>query len=286
MASLRTILPALPLRPYVSAYLFLSADKEEKILSAPPQLSSGLAFLWGGGVISHSGKQEVLPSRYIVPVTAEAYDAYGTSPSTLVGVKFYPGKFYEFFGWPQYLFYDNTIQLDDTDLSKRAALLHEALDEVQRPDLQAKLLDYFLLLYFPRQPKSSPLIDSILNSLYHAPDIQSLRQVQPEVQVSSRHLRRLFRTYTGLNSRTFIRILRFYRAYFMLHTTPYSSLTELALRAGYFDQPHFIHDFKHFLNISPRAYLKRTLHPETKLAWEGLRKEGIKTGSPDTDTLY
>ena len=74
MASLRTILPAPPLRPYVSAYLFLSTDKEEKILSAPPQLSSGLAFLWGEGVIRHSSKQDLLPPRYIVPDTTAAYD--------------------------------------------------------------------------------------------------------------------------------------------------------------------------------------------------------------------
>lgn len=275
MARLRTILPAPPLRPYVSAYLFLSAGQEETILSAPPQLSSGLVFLWGEGIIRHSGKQELLPSRYIVPVTTEAFDAYGLTPSTLVAIKFHPGKFYEFFGWPQYLFYDNTIQIDDTDLNKRAALLHEALDEVQHPTLQAKMLDHFLLSQFPECPKSSPLINGVLNEIYLSPEIHSLKEVQPEVQVSSRHLRRLFRTYTGLNARSFIRILRFYRAYFMLQSPRYTSLTKLALQAGYFDQAHFIHDFQHFLNTSPNAYLKRSLHPEATLAWEGLREEGL-----------
>jgi AraC-like DNA-binding protein len=35
----------------------------------------------------------------------------------------------------------------------------------------------------------------------------------------------------------------------------------VALRCGYFDQAHFIHDFKAFSGISPTEYIeKRTMH--------------------------
>ena len=34
------------------------------------------------------------------------------------------------------------------------------------------------------------------------------------------------------------------------------TLTDLALKLGYYDQAHFIHDFKSFSGMTPKKYLK------------------------------
>jgi AraC-like DNA-binding protein len=38
----------------------------------------------------------------------------------------------------------------------------------------------------------------------------------------------------------------------------HSSLTELALNTGYYDQPHFIHEFNSFAGVAPRRFLKES----------------------------
>jgi AraC-like DNA-binding protein len=187
-----------------------------------------------------------------------------------VAAKFHPGRFSEFWGWPQDLFSDSTIALPDTDIGQQANLLHEVLDDIKTPERQAPALDQFFLRQAPQHPTSCPLVQSLIHHIYEHPELQSLQAAPHHTQLSLRHLRRLFKRYTGLNARTFIRIIRFYRAYFLLQSGCYTSLTDLALRAGYFDQAHFNHDFRNFTGYSPSGFMKAQ-HPEAALAWEGVR---------------
>lgn len=269
MIKLRTIAPAPALRPYVSTYLFLNTGDKEDIRHAPPQLSSGLGFLWGKWTIRQEEKRLDLPPNYVIPITQTSFSASSPHPNKVVAAKFFPGRFYNFFGWPQDLFACNTVALTDTGLGQQAALLHEALDEAREPTLQAQLLDKFLLARLPRLPDRCYLIQSLLWFVYQNPLAHSLQDIPHRTRVSLRHLRRLFKKHTGLNARTFMRILRFYRAYFLLPSGRYTSLTDLALKAGYFDQAHFNRDFRQFTGYSPRAFLKKQ-HPEAALAWEGM----------------
>ncbi|MCI1754330.1 MAG: helix-turn-helix domain-containing protein [Flavobacteriales bacterium] len=72
--------------------------------------------------------------------------------------------------------------------------------------------------------------------------------------LARRQFERRFRSTTGFSPALFLRILRFQRCFRMLENGTVGSLTELALEAGYFDQSHFIRDFKRFSGMNPRSY--------------------------------
>ena len=62
--------PAPALRPFISTYIFLQSNQAEAARSIPPNLASGLAFLWGTGQVRHGGQVEALragrkPGNYI-----------------------------------------------------------------------------------------------------------------------------------------------------------------------------------------------------------------------------
>jgi AraC-like DNA-binding protein len=65
--------------------------------------------------------------------------------------------------------------------------------------------------------------------------------------------------------------LRFHRAHQALYQTlarrQSISLTELAYRSGYFDQAHFIKDFKRYTGMTPKQYLKTNLDQESQYLW-------------------
>jgi len=42
----------------------------------------------------------------------------------------------------------------------------------------------------------------------------------------------------------------------LLHCTSRVDLPEVALDLGYYDQPHFIHEFQEFSGLTPTAYLR------------------------------
>mgnify|MGYP001949331678 CR=1 FL=1 len=50
--------------------------------------------------------------------------------------------------------------------------------------------------------------------------------------------------------------LKFQNAITLLEHAKHKKLTDIALEAGYFDQPDFCRHFKNFVGITPKNYLK------------------------------
>lgn len=78
--------------------------------------------------------------------------------------------------------------------------------------------------------------------------------LEQETGYSPRHLARLFRTRCGLSPKGLIRILRVNSAARRMQRPGACSLTQLAQELGYFDQAHFIHEFRAVCGVTPGAY--------------------------------
>jgi AraC-like DNA-binding protein len=72
--------------------------------------------------------------------------------------------------------------------------------------------------------------------------------------VSARQLERLFAFHVGLSPKAFLRILRFQQVLAALRGQSSPEWADLAVRHGYYDQAHFINDFRRFTGESPGAW--------------------------------
>ncbi len=84
-----------------------------------------------------------------------------------------------------------------------------------------------------------------------------------QYNISERQLERKFNEEVGLPPKTFLRILRFERAYRLLRESTYEKLSDIAYDLGYADQSHFIRDFRASAGFMPRVY-----HSTTKIVEE------------------
>lgn len=75
-----------------------------------------------------------------------------------------------------------------------------------------------------------------------------------ETGYSPRHLSRLFRERCGLSPKGMQRVLRINTAARLMQRPGDISLTRLAQELGYFDQAHFIHEFRAVCGVTPGAY--------------------------------
>ena len=74
--------------------------------------------------------------------------------------------------------------------------------------------------------------------------------------VNIKYLERLFFKYTGVSPKVFSRITRFQRiSREMLYYRNYNNLTELAYDGEYYDQTHFIKEFRKFSGVTPGKFL-------------------------------
>ena len=62
----------------------------------------------------------------------------------------------------------------------------------------------------------------------------------------------------GVTPKRYCRLLRFQQVVAKTHGAKNLNWAELALVCGYFDQAHFIHEFREFSGVTPSAYHSNT----------------------------
>ncbi|WAS89765.1 helix-turn-helix domain-containing protein [Nannocystis punicea] len=82
-----------------------------------------------------------------------------------------------------------------------------------------------------------------------------VESVAERLGVTARHLRRAFTESVGIGPKDFARTVRLQRAVRLAATS--QDWARIAADAGYYDQAHFITDFRELVGLTPGAFLKR-----------------------------
>src|SRR5579883_1125844 len=101
--------------------------------------------------------------------------------------------------------------------------------------------------------KQQPLVHELKVEIEAEGGLERVAELCARAGISQRHLDRLFRSHLGFNPKTFARVVRFQRALGRLRGDPGCTLAELAAECGYYDQSHFVREFRTFAGTAPRA---------------------------------
>ena len=77
--------------------------------------------------------------------------------------------------------------------------------------------------------------------------------------VGPRHLERRFLKAVGLPQKAFSRIVRFNNALKLIEQKDFSTFSNVAYDGGFYDQAHFIRDFKDLTGLNPKQYFSENL---------------------------
>lgn len=137
--------------------------------------------------------------------------------------------------------------------------LEAALRGTDDVDAQARHLDAFFTAALHTE-EAFERFAALLEALEASGGRASVETLATRAHLSSRHVDRLFARYLGIAPKTVARILRFQTTLRALMRDPGGTLADVATDAGYFDQAHFIKDFKRMSGGVPRGY--RGYYPE------------------------
>ena len=115
------------------------------------------------------------------------------------------------------------------------------------------------LALISRLPDRDPQMDfaaRIVEDTMHDRSITKVEQICERTGLSIRQLQRLFYKYVGVTPKWVIKRFRLQEAAERIEQDEQLEWTDLALQLGYFDQAHFIKDFKSVLGQSPSTYRK------------------------------
>lgn len=147
---------------------------------------------------------------------------------------------------------NRSVALDDLLPRVRVAELQERLGEASDAEERFAVLASFL---DELRHRSDPLVTRALALLDAGADSPSVSGVASELGLSERQLERRFLARVGVTPKRFATLRRFERVAARAKSAP--SLTAAALEAGYYDQSHFIREFRRFSGASPGEFLAR-----------------------------
>jgi AraC-like DNA-binding protein len=129
------------------------------------------------------------------------------------------------------------------------------------PDWAARfdILDAFILERVEKAAPPSSAVRWACRQLDETGGLVSVGSLAAELGSSRKHLIAQFRREIGLPPKTLARIIRFDRVTRMLKRDDVVSWIKIAQHCGYYDQAHFIRDFREFAGSTPTEYLGRLL---------------------------
>lgn len=173
----------------------------------------------------------------------------------VLGVKFRPGAFYPFYHQSVSGFTDDTLAFNeafDDDLRKLESdiLEHEENEQI------VEQTESFLINHLPEKDSKITQINEIVETVMNEPAILKVDDLTDRFEMSKRTLQRLFKKYVGVSPKWVIQRYRLHEAAEKLAAGETENWSQMALDLGYYDQSHFIRDFKQIVGKTPADYLK------------------------------
>jgi AraC-like DNA-binding protein len=171
----------------------------------------------------------------------------------LTGIRFRPGMARLFLHASPALFTDVTAPLEDLWPS-RAEQLKNCLDDAICISDCARIL----LAAVP-VPESSPdPVQKAIEALANAGGNMDVDVLASHANLSPRQFRRRCLEESGLTPKRLGRVLRFRHACGIAGMARQANWADIAVEAGYFDQAHFIRDFREFTGAAPMSVFSNT----------------------------
>jgi AraC-like DNA-binding protein len=173
----------------------------------------------------------------------------------VLGVKFRAGSFRPFVRQRVSTLRNRAIEGERVFGSAVTPLATEVFSQTD-DDAMTRPVARFLREHLPAADHSAGLAASIVETVETDRTLVRVDQLLDRWSISKRSLQRLFNEYVGVGPKWVINRYRMHEALEQLHSGVSVNWADLALELGYFDQSHFIRDFRALIGRSPVQYAR------------------------------
>lgn len=233
-------------------------DDTKKVYSYPPTPVHCIIFYLNSPIrVQKLGENNferqsscVVVGPQLTPVNIELFRDHRA-----VMIGFQPGGLFRFLGIPMTEIFDKGVDGFNV-LDKEIHFLIEELREMKEPGRINTRVQEYLMQKFHSTIDLLPF-DRALIKLQKNGNDYSMDTVAKDACLSLRQFQRKCHERLGMNPKLYARIARFSKAYSMFEGNQQLSWSQISHSCGYFDQMHFIRDFKEFAGVTPGLVSKK-----------------------------
>lgn len=201
---------------------------------------------------------ELQPSKLAAGQIKRHFYLGNTGRSSMIGVKMMPTALTHLFGIKM-----DTLTGKVLDLEQVAGTffngLYEQLKKNGDFNERCNLLNLFFEQLLNERPLMPSKADEAVSLIFSSNGTVTVRELCNALSIGERALERLFRQYVGLSPKFYSRIIRFSEIFQHIEKgDPF--WTDTVYRTGFYDQSHFIKNFKAFTGEEPSKYLFEELN--------------------------
>ena len=205
----------------------------------------------GDGAKDSGTPRPPLPNLCITGLRTSVREMHTAANSGIILAKFRAAGAAPFFTEPLHHLFGATCPLTITssdDAERVHAIVHASSDD----ERVARVEEFLLTRHRPVEP--SALVSAALRAIGSSAGKIRVRTLADDLGISQDALEKHFRRIVGASPKQFATIVRLRQAVELSRESP--SLTALALDAGYYDQSHFIRDFRAITGDAPGHFFQ------------------------------
>lgn len=249
--------PRIELREFVMCYWTLESPKEgtpEKNTIVPDGTMK-LIFHYGD-LYKHypeKGNSYLLPRCLLVGQLTRPFIVEPTGSTGTFFVRFHPNGFLPFASFPIKEIENSTIPLEKIFGKEGQEVGQRILNAVTTAE-RITIIETFLFNRLINKGTIDQIVKSTVDIILTANGHISIAELSQKNKTNRRQLARKFSLSIGLSPKQLSKTIRLQAVLKKLLTKDPVKLTDVAYENEYYDQSHFIKDFKNFTGLTPKEF--------------------------------
>ena len=249
--------PLPELQPFIKCFWSLEDDaKSEPVKQRVlPDGCMEMIFHYGDLYRQYfeDGTSTIQPRSFIYGQITKYIEIAPTGRSGIISARFLPDGISPFINIPLSALENKAVPLTEI-FNENGKLLEGEVIKAKDNQERIKLIETFLLSKLSEQPVIDAITKSCVDVIFQTKGQIVLTELADKMDINRRNMERKFLSVIGISPKQLVRVARLQATLKMLEQKKTMSLTEIAYENGYFDQAHFIKDFKEFTGMSPKSF--------------------------------
>ncbi len=245
------------LTEFVKCYWTLEADKEDTPVknTIVPDGTMKLIFHYGDTYKHHPSNGDIitLPKCFLIGQLTKPYVVEPLGITGTFVVRFHPNGFLPFATIPIKEIENTAVPLSELFGEEGEKIGNSILNANSTID-RINLIEHFLLKHLTDKKTIGNVMKSAIETILDANGQFSVNEYSLHNNINRRQLTRKFATTIGLSPKQLAKTIRIQATLKKLLSNKVVKLTDLAYENEYFDQAHFIKEFKEFTGLTPKEF--------------------------------
>lgn len=216
-----------------------------------------MAFILGDDIKRYTSKDEFIlqPRAMVLGQTIEPFYIEPTGFVNTFAIRFYPYGFANFVTMPIKDLANKETPIELLFGAYTANELEQKIIHATDTKQRIEIIENFLLEKLNDKITIDNIVKQTVEALLSSNGTESITTILKEDLSKRRQLERNFKKQIGISPKQLGKVIRLQTALKMLLNKKKDNLTNIAYESEYFDQAHFIKDFKEFTGINPKEFL-------------------------------